>query len=131
MMRTIKYIPKATSARTEYREIDAEDQQWLQVELIRWLSLIGELDQTHDEDLRLFRDSWWHRKSKDLSKGQFGPNSPCSIIAGIVNNMMFKDKPQRDFTEKQMRDIEYISMTLSGIFPQGATAVRFQIGFSQ
>jgi hypothetical protein len=128
-MRTIKYIPKITSARTEYREIDSEDQQWLQVELVRWLALIGELDQTHDEDIRLFRDSWWHRKSKDLSKGREGPNSPCSIIAGIVNNMMFKDTPQRDFTEKQMRDIEYISMTLSGIFPTAATAVRFQIGF--
>ena len=128
-MKTIKYIPKVTSARTEYREIDPEDQQWLQVELVRWLAMIGELDQTHDEDIRLFRDSWWHRKSKDLSKGHLGPNSPCSIVAGIVNNMMFKAAPQRDFTEKQMRDIEYISMTLSGIFPTTATGVRFQIGF--
>jgi hypothetical protein len=128
-MRTIKYIPKATSARTEYREIDGDDDMWIRTELIRWLALVGELDQTHDEDLRLFRDAWWHRKSKTLSKGHLGPNSPCSVVSGIINNIMFKASPQRDLTAKQMADIEVISSTLAGIFPNDATAIRFQIGF--
>jgi hypothetical protein len=130
-MRTIKYIPKATSAKTEYREIDGDDDLWIRTELIRWLALVGELDQTHDEDLRLFRDAWWHRKSKNLSKGHLGPNSPCSVVAGIINNMMFKETPQRDLTSKQMSDLELISQTLASIFPSSATAMRFQIGFSQ
>jgi hypothetical protein len=128
-MRVIKYIPKATSARTEYREIDGDDDLWIRTELIRWLALVGELDQTHDEDLRLFRDGWWHRKSKTLSKGHLGPNSPCSVVSGIINNMMFKPTPQRDLTAKQMSDLELISQTLSGIFPNDATGIRFQIGF--
>lgn len=128
-MRVIKYIPKATSARTEYREIDGDDDMWIRTELIRWLALVGELDQTHDEDLRLFRDGWWHRKSKTLSKGHLGPNSPCSVVSGIINNMMFKETPQRDLTAKQMSDLELISQTLSGIFPNDATGIRFQIGF--
>jgi hypothetical protein len=128
-MRVIKYIPKATSARTEYREIDGDDDMWIRTELIRWLALVGELDQTHDEDLRLFRDGWWHRKSKNLSKGHLGPNSPCSVVSGIINNMMFKETPQRDLTAKQMSDLELISQTLSGIFPNDATGIRFQIGF--
>ena len=128
-MRTIKYIPKVTSARTEYREIDSDQQLWIQTELIRWLALVGELDQTHDEDLRLLRDGWWHRKSKSLSKGHLGPNSPCSVVSGIINNIMFKASPQRDLTAKQMADIEVISSTLAGIFPNDATAIRFQIGF--
>ena len=130
-MRTIKYIPKATSAKTEYREIDSDDDLWIRTELIRWLALVGELDQTHDEDLRLFRDAWWHRKSKNLSKGHLGPNSPCSVVAGIINNMMFKETPQRDLTSKQMSDLELISQTLASIFPSSATAMRFQIGFCQ
>jgi hypothetical protein len=128
-MRIIKYIPKATAARTEYREIDGDDDMWIRTELIRWLALVGELDQTHDEDLRLFRDAWWHRKSKNLSKGHLGPNSPCSVVSGIINNMMFKETPQRDLTAKQMSDLEVISQTLAGIFPTTATAMRFQIGF--
>jgi hypothetical protein len=128
-MRVIKYIPKVTSARTEYREIDSDQQLWIQTELIRWLALVGELDQTHDEDLRLFRDGWWHRKSKTLSKGHLGPNSPCSVVSGIINNIMFKDSPQRDLTAKQMSDLETISQTLAGIFPNDATGMRFQIGF--
>jgi hypothetical protein len=130
-MRTIKYVPKATAARTEYREIDGDDDMWIRTELIRWLALVGELDQTHDEDLRLFRDAWWHRKSKTLSKGHLGPNSPCSVVAGIINNMMFKETPQRDLTSKQMSDLELISQTLASIFPSSATAMRFQIGFCQ
>jgi hypothetical protein len=51
------------------------------------------------------------------------------VVSGIINNIMFKASPQRDLTAKQMADIEVISSTLAGIFPNDATAIRFQIGF--
>lgn len=126
-MKIIKYIPKITTAQTEYREIDPDDHVWLQTELIRWQTVIGELDQQHDQDSRWVRDEWWHRKSKKLHKGQHGPNTPCSVVAGIIHNIMFKEQPQRDFTRKQMEDIEYISLAMAQM---GCCAVRFQIGIS-
>lgn len=124
-MRIIKYLPKVTTANTDYREIHADDQLWLQTELIRWQCLLGQMDQNHDSDSRWVRDQWWHKKSKKLHKGQQGPNTPCSVVAGILYNIMFKTPAQRDFTGKQMEDIEYISLAMAQM---GCEAVRFQIG---
>lgn len=126
-MKTIKYLPKITSAATEYREISMDDQLWLQMELIRWQTVIGQLDQLHDRDVKIFRDYFWHHKeSRHLHKGQHGPNTPCSTVAGILHNIMFKESPQRDLTHKQMEDIEWISQNLSASL--GLEAIRFQIG---
>ena len=126
-VKLIKYVPKITSARTEYREISEEDQQWLQVQMIHWLTKMAELDQSHDEDVKYFLEHWWHKKSKRLHKGQQGPNTPCSTVGGVLNNLMFKEVPQRDFSHKQMEDIEHISHMLSQAID--TPAVRFQIGF--
>jgi hypothetical protein len=128
-LRIIKYVPKITSARTEYREIAAEELEWLQAQMVQWLTKMSMMDQAHDEDTRYFLDQWWHKKSKKLHRGQQGPNTPCSVVGGVLDNFMFKDTPQRDFSSKQMEDIEYISHVLSQAI--NITAVRFQIGFDQ
>lgn len=128
-MKTIKYIPKITSAQTQYREIDANDLLWLQMELIRWQTVVGQLDQLHDTDMKIFRDYFWHQKnSKRLHKGQHGPNTPCSTISGILHNIMFKQPAQRDLTDKQMEDIEWISGELAKFLD--IEQIRFQIGLS-
>ena len=127
-MKTIKYIPKITNARTEYREITDEDAIWLQTELIRWLTIISQLDQARDDDSVWVRDRWWHKRTDKLHKGQLGPNTPCSLVGGILNNLLFKTPQQRDFTNKQMEDIEYVSMILAQAY-ESCTAIRFQIGF--
>lgn len=127
-MRIIKYIPKITNARTEYREITNEDAVWLQTELIRWLTVMSQLDQCRDDDSVWVRDHWWHRRTNKLHKGQEGPNTPCSLVGGVLNNLLFKEPQQRDFTNKQMEDIEYVSAILAQAYPT-ITAVRFQIGF--
>jgi hypothetical protein len=126
-VRTIKYIPKITQAKTEYREISEEDHAWLQLEMIEWLTKMAELDQSHDEDTRYFLDQWWHKKNRRLHKGQQGLNTPCSVIGGVLNNIMFKPQRQRDFSHKQMEDIEFISHILSQAID--VKAVRFQVGF--
>lgn len=130
MTRIIKYIPKVTNSTTEYCEMDPEDLAWLQIEMIRWVVLVGQLDTTHEDDIKIFRDYFWHKKMSKLlhSKSAHGPNTPCSLITGIIHNMMFKTPQQRDLTRKQMDDIEYISAKLGQVID--ITDVRFQIGFS-
>lgn len=126
--RIIKYIPKITAAGTEYRQCNEDDLMWIQTQLIQYMAIMGELDQLRDEDSTWVRDQWWHRRSNKVHKGRQGPNSPCSIVSGIISNMMFKENPQRDFTNKQMEDIEYISSVIGNSY-EGLTPIRFQIGF--
>jgi len=126
-IKIIKYLPKHTGAKTNYREISEEDQQWLNLQMIRWLSAMAELDQQRDEDSRWVRDQWWHKRTDKLHRGQNGQNTPCSVVGGILNNMMFKDTLQRDFSDKQMADIEYISAILAQVI-EDCEAVRFQVG---
>jgi hypothetical protein len=127
MARIIKYTPKITSARTEYREIDPEDLTWLKSELIQWLSIMGELDMSRDEDSRWVRDQWWHKRTSTLPKGKEGQNTPCSFISGLINNLVFGS--QRDITDKQMDAIQNISSVMGGAYST-CTQIRFQIGFS-
>jgi hypothetical protein len=126
-LRTIKYIPKITSARTEYREIDANDIMDIQQQLIRWLAYMSELDMSHDEDLRAVREQFWHRRTKMLPQGREGQNTPASFIGGIVNNMMFGQ--QRDLTDRQCEGIEYVSKWMAELDPQVSVSLRFQLGF--
>ena len=128
-MRVIKYIPKVTSAGTEYRECAPEDLAWIQEQMIRWLAQMAQLDQLRDDDSVWVRDQWWHKRTNKLHKGQQGPNSPCSVVGGILQNMMFKTPAQRDLTNKQMEDLEYISTMLGAVY-EGCEPMRFQIGFS-
>lgn len=128
----IKYIPKNTSAGTEYREIDEADKAWILQQCIRALSTMAEYDKksgTDNSDDVWIRDSWWHKKRKDLHKGKDGMNTPCSVLGGIVNNMMFKVPEQRDFSNKQMMDIENIFNAMAH-FRDDIQPVRFQIGFA-
>ena len=124
-VKTIKYTPKITSARTEYRELDPEDLTWLKSELIQWLAIMGELDMSRDEDSRWVRDQWWHKRSGNLPKGKEGQNTPCSLVSGLVNNLVFGT--QRDITDKQMDAIQNISSMMGGAY-ESCTQVRFQIG---
>lgn len=126
--RVVKYIPKHTAAGTEYRECDAEDLAWIQTQLVQYMAIMGELDQNRDEDSKWVRDQWWHKRTDKVHKGKLGQNTPCSIVSGIIQNMMFKVPQQRDFTNKQMEDIEYISSIMGNCY-DGLVPVRFQIGF--
>jgi hypothetical protein len=127
MKRRIQYIPKITSARTNYREISQEDMDWLQLELIRWLSLMAECDQYRDEEVKFVRDQWWHKRTSTLPKGKEGQNTPCSFIGGLVNNIMFGE--QRDLSDKQMDAITNVSHILGSAYDTVCSEITFQIGF--
>jgi N-acetyl-anhydromuramyl-L-alanine amidase AmpD len=120
-MKIIKYIPKNTAAGTEYREIHEDD---------KVLALVTELDTQNTDDSIWIRDHWWHKRNKKLHKGQNGLNSPASVIGGIVHNMMYKTPLQRDFSSKQMEDLEMIMNGLHAVYPE-ITPYRFQISFGE
>jgi hypothetical protein len=127
MKRRIKYVPKLTGAKTEYREISQEDMSWIQQELIRWLSIMAETDQYRDPEVKYVRDQWWHRRSSNLPKGREGQNTPCSFIGGLVNNLVFGQ--QRDLTDRQMEAIMYISHIIGSAYDTICSEITFQIGF--
>lgn len=126
-IKTIKYVPKVTSARTEYREIDPSDMADIQQQLIRWLAFMSELDMSHDEDMRAVREQFWHRRTKALPSGKEGQNTPASFVGGVVNNMIFGT--QRDLSSRQMEGIEYISKWMVELDPEHSVSYRFQLGF--
>ena len=128
MKRVIKYIPKVTSARTEYREVSTEDMAFIQTELIRWLALMSELDMSRDEDSKWVNTQWWHKRTDSLPRGKEGQNTPASFIGGMVNNILFVN--QRDLSDKQMDAVQNISHVL-GQCVEGCTCITFQIGFDQ
>lgn len=126
-IKTIKYIPKVTSAKTEYREIDPSELAEVHQQLIRWLAIMSEADMSHDEDIRAVREQFWHRRTKSLPSGKEGMNTPASFIGGIVNNMMFGT--QRDLSDRQCEGIEYVSKWMAEIDSEKSVSFRFQLGF--
>jgi hypothetical protein len=127
MIKIIRYIPKITTARTQYREIDPDDMTWLKTEMFRWMAIMNELDQARDEDSRWVLEQWWHKRTKNLPSGKLGQNTPASFVGGLANNLVFGD--QRDLSDKQMDALQNISHVLSGAFSQSCQSMRFQIGF--
>lgn len=127
--RVIKYLPKHTQAGTEYREIDEDDKQLILNTCIHILSKMAEFDRSRNTDDIWVRDQWWHKRTDKLHKSKTGPNSPCSVIGGIVYNMMYKDPQQRDLSAKQMEDLETITNSMASVFDD-IEPFRFQIGLS-
>lgn len=106
-IRIIKYIPKVTNAKTQYVDIDANDMLWLQSELIRYLTTMGELDGHRNNDIRQLLKHWWYKRTSMLPKGTNGQNSPLTFVSGILNNIMWGN--QRNLSTIQMESLEYIS----------------------
>lgn len=110
-IKIIYYTPKFTSARTQYVTIDKDDMLWVQMELIRWLSLMGALDGNRNQDIKQIQRQWWYKKTSTLPKGRDGQNSPLTFVSGILNNLMFGT--QHDLSQVQMEALENISAQMS------------------
>lgn len=137
-IKVIKYLPKITNAKTQYVDIDQQDMLWLQTELIRWLSLMGEIDGHRNEDLRQIMKAWWYKRSKTLPKGYHGQNSPLTFISGLVNNLMFGTQhnlsttvldgienvsAQINLLEDAIKDLNTINTTTNG------QVIKFMVAF--
>lgn len=126
--KAIPYVPKVTGARTNYREISQEDHDWLIQSLLKAMVKMGTLSNTTIEDQKAVRDQWYRRRRSSLPRGRDGQNTPESMIAGILDNMLYGDTPQRDFSDKQMDSIEDIFKWLEAIFPDQFDLPVFRIG---
>lgn len=126
--RRIMYVPKQTGANTNYREISQEDMDWLQSELIRWISEVSDTAIKHDEDSKYIVE-WWMKRHKLLPRSRVGQNSPFSFTGGMVKNLVFGT--QRDLTDKQMEAIDYLSKAMATVYEDVCTNITFQIGFTK
>lgn len=125
MARIYSYSAKHTASTAEYREIRPEDLSEILAELQRWIQRVCRDDWRKDADWQHFRDVWFHRRSTDLPRGRNGVNTPASAIAGILENFLYADPPQRDLTRPQMEIIEEVSAILSQAYDD-IEQVRFK-----
>ncbi len=88
---------------------------------------MGTLSNSNNEDLKCLRDQWWRRRRNTLPRGRDGQNSPESMVAGILENMLYLDTPQRDFTAKQCEAVEEISNWINAVDADKFENIRFQI----
>ena len=79
-VRTIRIWPKQTAAKTIYYDISDEDSAYLYRWLMQFLCDMTELA-THDTD---YQRIWMRRRPGTFPRGQNGPNSLASMIAGIA-----------------------------------------------
>jgi hypothetical protein len=114
MAKTIYYDPKSTSARTQYNKLEPNDMAYIQTELMRYMSLMGELKKERDRDVQNIINQWYSKKTQTLPKGKNGWNTPETFISGLINNLMFGN--QNDFSQVQMDALENISANMSLVY---------------
>lgn len=112
-MKIIKYTIKQTNANTEYIQLDQQDTVWLKNELMRILSLMGELHVVNNHDLQQIINSWWTKKQRNLPKGRHGLNTPQSFISGLINNTMFGT--QYNLSTQVLESLEIISIHIHNL----------------
>lgn len=127
MARVVHFIPKITSAKTEYREIPEADHSWLISQMLEWTVKMASLSNTTNPDLRAVRNDYWRKRRATLPKGREGQNSPESMVAGILENMLYDATPQRDFSQRQCDAIEDISNWMAALDDTRFVEIRFLV----
>ena len=112
-MKTIEYDPKITNASTQYNKISDTDMAYLQGELVKYLSLMGELSKSRNRDIQNILNQYWRKRSQTLPKGKDGWNTPESFVSGLLNNTMFGT--QNDLSDIQMDALTNISSMMENI----------------
>ena len=107
----------------------------MQTEFIRYLSLMGELEGSRNQDIKQLMKYWWHKRTANLPKSINGQNSPCTFISGLLNNTFFGT--QRDLSIIVLDGIEHISAMMAQFdeaivdlkMPNSSTSIKFQLSF--
>lgn len=86
----IYYTKKITGAGTTYMNIEQQDLDTLISKLISLQSFMSELNLSTNKDIKEVV-KWYTKSTKTLPHNRiFGKyNSPCSFVAGVVNNLAF------------------------------------------
>ena len=101
-VRTIRIFPRRTQARTQYYDMSDEDSAYLYRWLMQFLCDMTELA-THDAD---YQRLWMRRRPGTFPRGQAGPNSLASMIAGIAGARL--QNPQHNISQPQLDAIQTI-----------------------
>jgi hypothetical protein len=111
-MYTIHYTTKTTAANTVYMTIKKEDMTMLISKMLALQSYFNELSLTSNKDIKEVL-AWYKKPNKSLPfNRQFSKyNSPCSFIAGMINNLVYSD--QHDCSEVQAQHIQNVVNTAS------------------
>jgi len=126
-MKTIHYVPKFTTAKTEYRTLSEDDHSYILDFLMKTLVKMGTLSNTKHPDETVVRDQWWRTPRDTLPRGRQGMNSPESMVSGILLNMMYAKEQQRDFTRPQCEAVEEVSNWMNALDQELFDQIRFQI----
>lgn len=114
MAKQINYDPKITNANTQYNKIDNNDMAYVQLQLVRYMALLGELTKHRDREVQNIINQWYRKKTQTLPKSNNGWNTPETFISGLLNNLMFGN--QNDLSQTQMDALENISANMELIY---------------
>lgn len=120
--RTINCYPKQTTAKTQYYDMEPDDEAYI----YKWLyRLIADMNEhaTFDEEVR--RD-WFKRRPSILPKGENGPNSYASILGGICSAKL--QNPNKNLSDAQLDAVELLFGFVSQFYsddPEAPTTVSF------
>lgn len=106
-MNKIYYTKKITGAGTTYMNIEQPELDDLISKLIALQSFMSELSLSTNSEIKEVV-KWYMKPSKTLPHNRiFGKsNSPCSFVAGIVNNLAFGN--QKDLSLVQAEHLQNI-----------------------
>jgi len=120
--KNVAVYPKSTAANTQYWDMDADDEAYIYKWMYRLLADIAERA-TYDAELQ--RD-WFKRRPGVYPKGQQGPNSHASILAGICSAKL-KD-PKKNLSTPQLDVVEQIMDVVAQYYdndPEQPESVKF------
>lgn len=98
----ITIMPKHTMARTQYYDMDAQDENYIYTWLITFLADMTELASHNNDVMKEF----FTRKNSQLPRGRQGTNSHASFIAGIISAKMHN--VNHNISEPQLSAIEHV-----------------------
>jgi hypothetical protein len=113
-VRSISYLPKYTTAATQYVELNDEDQAWLVAEINRVILEQGQIHPSN-QDKREFDTLYWRKPAKSLPRGRQGVNTPETFATGLLHNLLYGT--QRDFTLTQLESIAAIFNVYAQCWP--------------
>lgn len=115
MSRIVRYVPKYTSAATQYVEMTEADSNWLLGEMTRITLEQCQLHPSNEEKLE-FDNLYWRRAKKSLPRGRQGLNTPEMFVTGLLHNIMYGS--QKDFTVTQLEALSSIFAVYAQCWPQ-------------
>lgn len=120
----IPYMIRTKLSTTTYTEIHEDDMENIKAILLKVAAVICEGSNSKTED---GKDAFarFITVTEKLPRGRNNMNSIASYTGGLINNLVFGE--QRDFTERQLIAIEYITKELHSVVPE-IPQVRFRLG---